>query len=240
MNEWGSKKVLRRNLYMQVVNELGMRIAQGSLPVGGTLPIEDKLCEEFSVSRTVIREATKVLSGKGMVHSRPKLGTFIQERKNWNMLDPDILLWEVEVGDKESALQNIMDVREAIEPQAAKLTALRGNEELLTALKSLLDTMQNNIEDTVEKFVETEEAFHETLVNGSGNLVIMQIVSTLRQAHVLCRKEHVLATDRHVLMNYYRDIVVSLENKDGEKAFQTMSQLLQYSSSSAYEMMGAN
>src|SRR2546428_11094091 len=79
----------RRGLHGAVVHEIGVRILRGDLAPGDLLPNEDELSGELAVSRTVLREAIKVLAAKRLVESRPKTGTRARERRGWNLIDPD-------------------------------------------------------------------------------------------------------------------------------------------------------
>src|ERR671936_3107405 len=86
----------RRGLHGAIVHDIGVRIMRGELQPGDLLPTEEELRGELAVSRTVLREAIKVLAAKGLVESRPKTGTRVRPRQSWNLLDPDVLAWQQE------------------------------------------------------------------------------------------------------------------------------------------------
>ena len=90
----------RYKLYEFVVEDLGLKIIKGDYKPGDTLPNEEILSQEFDVSRGVLREATKVLVKKGLIRLKPKIGTQIQPKRQWNLFDPDVLVWKFEAGDK--------------------------------------------------------------------------------------------------------------------------------------------
>ena len=75
-----SRTFSRRSLHGQVAHEIGQRIVAGDLPPGCMLPTEEAASAELKVSRTAYREAMKVLSAKGLVESRPKIGTRVRGR----------------------------------------------------------------------------------------------------------------------------------------------------------------
>src|SRR5258708_13594967 len=106
----------RRNLHRHLVEAVGLRIVRGEIKAGETLPTEADLGAEFGVSRTVTREAIKVLAEKGMVESRPKVGTQVQPRQQWNLIDPDILNWEYELRPRQPFLHRLTQLRLVIEP----------------------------------------------------------------------------------------------------------------------------
>src|SRR5207247_3167418 len=118
----------RRGLHGAVVHDLGLRIVQGELEAGESLPTEEELSSELTASRTVLREAIKVLAAKRLVESRPKTGTRVRQRAEWNLLDPDVLAWQLEAGPDRRFLEDTLELRGLIEPAAARLAAVRANE----------------------------------------------------------------------------------------------------------------
>ena len=85
----------RRGLHGELVHDIGVRILRGELQPGDSLPMDGDASGE-GVSRTVVREAIKVLAAKGLVESRPKTGTQVRDRRYWNLMDPDVLAWRLE------------------------------------------------------------------------------------------------------------------------------------------------
>src|SRR5262245_19668251 len=96
-----SRNFSRRSIHGRIAHELGQQILHGDLAPGEILPSETALGQEFGVSRTVLREAIKVLAAKGMVESKTKIGTRVRERDLWIMLDPDVLSWSLASHDAE-------------------------------------------------------------------------------------------------------------------------------------------
>ena len=84
-----------KGLHGRVIQDLGQAILSGEFAPGSTLPGQEECCARLGVSRTVLREALRVLAAKGLVDARPKAGTFVLPRENWNFLDPDILEWRL-------------------------------------------------------------------------------------------------------------------------------------------------
>lgn len=85
----------KRALHAQIVDEIGRRIVSGALPAGQPLTSENGLCAEMGVSRTVLREAFRVLSDKGLIEARPKAGTLVTPPERWNYLDRDVMAWKL-------------------------------------------------------------------------------------------------------------------------------------------------
>jgi DNA-binding FadR family transcriptional regulator len=97
----------RRSLHGQVAHDIGRRILGGLVKPGELLPCETELSHTLGVSRTALREAIKVLSGKGLIESRPKTGTRIRPRESWNFLDPDGLTWAFEANTAEHCIDEL-------------------------------------------------------------------------------------------------------------------------------------
>src|SRR5206468_9070116 len=117
---FGRSQYPEQSLHGRIVHAIGRRIVTGNLQPGELLPAEP----ELGASRTVVREAVKVLAAKGLVESRPKTRTRVRPRDAWNLLDPDVLAWQQDGADGEgtdSLLRKMTEVRRIIEPAAAEL-----------------------------------------------------------------------------------------------------------------------
>jgi len=157
----------RRGLHGAVVHEIGVRIVRGDLPAGEPLPTEDELGEELGVSRTVLREAVKVLAAKRLLESRPKTGTRVLERTDWNLLDPDVLAWQLEAGLTARFLQDTLELRGLIEPGAARLAALRATDDEIELLAESCEEMSQAQE--LDEWLEPDLRFHTILLHASHN-----------------------------------------------------------------------
>jgi DNA-binding FadR family transcriptional regulator len=157
----------RRGLHGAVVHEIGVRIVRGDLSPGEPLPTEDELGSQLGVSRTVLREAVKVLAAKRLVESRPKTGTRVLERTDWNLLDPDVLAWHLEAGLTEQFLQTTLELRGLIEPGAARLAALRATDEELELLAAAYDELCEA--EDMDAWIEPDLRFHTVLLQATHN-----------------------------------------------------------------------
>ena len=109
----------RSNLNIAVAHALGGEIVAGALPVGSLIPNEADLCTRFAVSRTVVREAVKLLTAKGLLRSNAGIGTWVLPSSEWNFLDPVVFSWVKAGGNVENLIQNLFEFRNAVEPAAA-------------------------------------------------------------------------------------------------------------------------
>jgi DNA-binding FadR family transcriptional regulator len=152
-------------LSTQLAQSLGRAIVAGSPPVGGTLPTEAELCRHHKASRTAVREALKMLGGKGMIAARPRLGAAVRERQHWSMLDADVLRWMRDAPIDTELLLELAQLRLAIEPEAAAAAALRRDPASLARIAAALDAMEG---DPVEALA-ADIGFHAELLRASGN-----------------------------------------------------------------------
>jgi GntR family transcriptional regulator, galactonate operon transcriptional repressor len=128
-----------RGLHGETLETIGSRIVNGYYAPGSHLPPQ-QLERELGISNTVLREAMRVLAAKGLVESRQKLGTVVQPRSSWSLLDADLLRWQ-EGHEDASFLYDLAEVRFIIEPAAARLAALRRTDQDLTDLHTALQAM---------------------------------------------------------------------------------------------------
>ena len=171
----------RRGIHGHVVNELGLRITRGHLDAGQVID-PNELVQSFGVSRTVIREALKVLATKGLVDARPKRGTFITERARWQLLDGDVIRWRAGGNPDPLLLIELGEVRLAIEPVAARMAAKRRTDTHLEDMKGALDAMGDWDGVSRETVVAADLAFHSALLRAAGNELLEQFVVVLEPA----------------------------------------------------------
>ena len=231
---------LKRNLHRQVVDQLGRRIVGGHIQVGATLPNEADLSAELGVSRTVTREAIKVLGEKGLVIARPKVGTQVQPRSKWNQLDPDVLTWEYEVGPRDGFLLTLTEVRRIIEPAAAKLAAERATEADIQAIAACYDDLEHCADDDYsEQYIPTDIRFHSAIVRASQNELLEQIVNTIRAALVSSRKitTQVPGGSRETLPLHYA-VFDAIRRQQPAEAYQAMYALIDRAAADIHRVLG--
>ncbi|MGW7279609.1 FadR/GntR family transcriptional regulator [Streptomyces sp. NPDC054844] len=162
-----------RGVHGHVVHKLGARIVGGEIAEGEILDI-GALGAELDVSLTVMREALKVLAGKGLTDARQKRGTFVRERTHWNLLDADVIRWRMEAGDGGPLLRDLSDVRSIVEPAAAHRAALHRTDADLAALEAALEAMGQTRTDPAAA-AEADVAFHRALLAASGNELLRRM-----------------------------------------------------------------
>lgn len=171
----------RRGLHGDAVHRLGIRIVGGDLAAGELLPNENALALELDVSRSVLRETIKVLAGKGLVEVRPKTGTRVCAREMWNLLDPDVLNWQLDGEVDRRFFQDLIQLRAIIEPAAARLAAGAVTRAEIAALERFYAEMEASIDDPVA-YTEADLRFHDAIVEACRNELLEQMVKMLRSA----------------------------------------------------------
>jgi DNA-binding FadR family transcriptional regulator len=129
-------------MHARIVQEIGMQIVSGRFKPDEKLPAEALLCEEYAVSRPVLREATRVLVAKGLVYSRPRVGTVVKARREWHLLDPDVLHWVMQSTPQNEFFNLLTSVRAVIEPAVAALAAQHATEEEIAGIGEAYQRME--------------------------------------------------------------------------------------------------
>ncbi|MFE2943131.1 FadR/GntR family transcriptional regulator [Streptomyces sp. NPDC059255] len=162
-----------KGLHGQAVEELGRRIIRGDYPPGSVIdPVG--LEAELGVSKTVVREALRVLASKGLIESRQKRGTTIRPRVDWNLLDSDLLRWQGSSAPTDGFLEDLAEVRAIVEPAGARLAAVRRTESDLDAMRLALDAMAAAGSD-MDAMVEADLAFHRALLDAAHNELLSRM-----------------------------------------------------------------
>jgi len=157
---------------------LGRRIVSGHLTPGTTLPNLDQLAEEFSISRLTMREAIKVLAGKGLVSSAPRRGTVVRPREEWSRLDADVLGWQIGAIPNAAFIRNLFELRRMVEPEAAALAAARASGNGLAAIERAFGQMATAEPRTLES-IKGDIAFHQAILRATGNEFIAALAPAI-------------------------------------------------------------
>ncbi|MCO5066337.1 MAG: FadR family transcriptional regulator [Rhizobiaceae bacterium] len=212
------------SLHGMVVERLGFLIASGEFKAGDVLPNADELSERLGVGRSVLREGLKVLSGKGMIEARPKTGTRVRPRAEWNHLDPDLLAWRYASPSVED-VGSIFDLRRAIEPAAAALCAKKASAEQIAQLSAILDEMSATADDS-DRFAGPDLSFHQALMRFTGNELISTLGSVVEMALLISfRLSDDRGGQRHSLP-LHKGVLDRIRDRDEEGARQAVVTLL--------------
>jgi DNA-binding FadR family transcriptional regulator len=165
-------------LSVVVVEALVEGIVSGRYPAGTLLPPEPVLCQSFDVSRSVVREAMKVLEEKGLARARQGHGTTISPPDEWNLLDPAVLAAAIRADDTMQILDELVDVRVALESAMARTAARSMDDAELAELGDLLAEMETQLGDP-ERYLATDTRYHDFIMRSSGNRLGRSIIRAI-------------------------------------------------------------
>ncbi len=202
-----------KSLNARIVSELGMRIVSGELKPGDKLPLEALLCADYVVSRSVLREATRVLVAKGLILSRQRAGAIVRPRSDWHLLDPDVLYWLIQTKPHPEFVETLLTVRRIFEPAVAALAAKVGSAAALQGVADAYAGME--AAKTPDQRLEPDLTFHRRIAEAAGNDLLAYIGNmlslALRESIKLSSKHpdtHALSLPRH------KAILTALLNRD--------------------------
>lgn len=211
-----------------LVQSLGLAIADGRL-APNTIVRLDELEAEHNVSRSVVREASRVLSSKGMLASRRRFGTVVQPEEAWNLYDPQVIRWRLASSHRLEQLESLNELRGAIEPQAARLAAERASwdagSELVSLAARLWAAGQRGDQD---EFLRLDVEFHAAVLKASGNAMFSQLHNLV--AEVLTgRAEHGLMPHLpdHEALQLHVDVASAIQRGEASAARAAMSRIVE-------------
>jgi DNA-binding FadR family transcriptional regulator len=154
-------------LHSLIARGIGERILGGEFAPGTLLPNEAEWGRIYNASRTAVREAIKSLAAKGLIASRPKIGSRVEPKMRWNLLDRDVLAWHRSATDRKAFLLSTQEFRRIVEPGIAELAAKKRTTKQIDQLVAALDDMRDAKSHT--EMVEADVQFHEVLLASTNN-----------------------------------------------------------------------
>jgi DNA-binding FadR family transcriptional regulator len=200
------------------------KIVGGELLPESSLPTESTLCEIFGVSRTVIREALKLLEAKGLVRVKQGQGTTVGPSEQWDLLDPLILDAAMRYADSFEILDDVIDVRVALECQMASRAAMRMTDAQLRELHDALTDL-GKLLDQPEHYQQAEGDYHDLILRGSGNRLGRSIIHSIHpRARINVRYRGIGVSADHMMMSHrgHAAIYERLAARDPDGAAEVM------------------
>jgi len=161
------------SVHASLASEIGQRIVRGDYPPGTILPNEQQWSEAFDVSRSAVREAIKMLMAKSLLASRPKVGSWVEPRERWNLLDRDVLAWYSDSPDRAGFLKAVQEFRHIIEPEATALAAERRSAEQMAEISQACHEM--GTAPTMPERTAADTRFHLAILRASGNELLVPL-----------------------------------------------------------------
>lgn len=172
-------QAFERNIRTSLAGKLGREIVSGLYPPGSLLPNAADMCARFDVSRTALREAYSVLTAKAMIAARPKIGTRVRPKADWNMLDPDVLSWHLESTPTESFVAELFVLRQMVEPEAAALAAKAHSRATIERIEEAYRRM-DQFRDGAGDLIGADLDFHMSILEGTGNHFLTALGGLIR------------------------------------------------------------
>lgn len=221
-----NSKVSRpQSIHSWVIQELGTRIVTGVYAEGEYIPNEASICEELGVSRTALREAFKGLTAKGLLESRPKLGTRVRPKKYWNMFDSAILSWSFAPKPTRKFLGSLFEMREIIEPNAAVLAARHATDKQITAIEQAYFAMERA--ETEEEVITSDTNFHMAILDATDNEFMISLGDSIKSALAgLFRISSKKKSEFKNSLPGHKAVFLGIRDRDEERARFEMQALL--------------
>lgn len=225
MSELFGFRLQRDKLYTQVADQIEQLIADESLHPGDKLPGEREMAERMGVSRTVVREAIRVLGVRGLIVVKTGCGTYVQEPSAKNAAASIERL--LKLRQTSEPFTHIHEVRRMIEVETAGLAAERATDEDIAGLQSTIEGMSASQTDP-DTYIKYDQAFHEGLAEATHNSlfnVLLSPISDLLHQVILMSVQAPGALDAGLA--HHRNILERVQQRDPEAARQAMRDHLQ-------------
>lgn len=213
-------------LHSRVLAELGPAIASGEYAPGTVLRI-DELERRYGVSRTVVREAVRVLESMNLVETRRRVGITVRPTEHWHVFDPALIRWRLTGADRPRQLRSLTTLRTAVEPVAAGLAALAATPDQCGKITHLAAEMAAAARSgDLRQYLVPDIAFHRLMLDASGNEMFARLGDVV--AEVLTgRTEHQVmfeAPDPEAVTLHVR-VAEAVRARDAENAERLMREI---------------
>ena len=211
----------------RVLDRLGQAIVGGRYAAGDKLPTEDELARKLRVSRPSLREGLKALARKGLIESRTRRGTIALGRSHWDVLDHDVLRWSAAAPPDEEVLIGLVEARAIFEPAAARLAAQRATPAQILAIERAWQGMAESLPHDLEACNRHDLAFHEGIIEASGNVLLVRLVATIRSALLALFRASGNAREGYLnSLAEHKAVADAIRRRDPDGAEAAMKQLL--------------
>jgi len=221
-----SPKGSGRRLRGAIAHYLGSAIVSGQIAPGETLTGEVANAEALDVSRSAYREAVQVLTAKGLVESRPKAGTRVLPRSQWNILDPAVVAWAFSGEPDMDFIRDLFELRVIVEPAAARLAAERRTKDDIKKMRDALAGMRRHTLAT-EAGRAADRDFHHAMLAATQNNALNALSASIGAAvnWTTLFKQRTRALPRDPVPDHMR-VCDAIAAGDGDAASDAMRDLV--------------
>jgi DNA-binding FadR family transcriptional regulator len=223
-------------LHGNLLDALGTGIVSGEYAPGQVLTLES-VSAQHRVSRSVAREAIRVLESMRMVASRRRVGITIQPSEKWNVFDPTLIRWRLESGDRAAQLLSLSELRRGFEPAAAALAARRANPHQCRIMAAAVsDMVMHGRSGDLESYLLADKIFHQTMLEASGNEMFRALNGVV--AEVLAGRTHhgmMPATPNPTAIDLHDQVARAIRMRDEAAAERAMRAIIDEAASAVAE-----
>jgi DNA-binding FadR family transcriptional regulator len=223
-------------LHGNLLDALGTGIVSGEYSPGQVLTLES-VSAQHGVSRSVAREAIRVLESMRMVASRRRVGITIQPSEKWNVFDPTLIRWRLESGDRAAQLLSLSELRRGFEPEAASLAARRANPHQCRIMAAAVsDMVMHGRSGDLEAYLLADKIFHQTMLEASGNEMFRALNGVV--AEVLAGRTHhgmMPATPNPTAIDLHDQVARAIRMRDEAAAERAMRAIIDEAASAVAE-----
>lgn len=214
-------KVVKKTVADQVIDQIKALLAGGDLRPGSQLPPERQLAEMLGVSRPSLREALRALEYAGILETRVGEGVFVSDGSG--MLSNNIQMSHLL---QQYALEEMIEVRKVLETASIQRAVARASEEDIAAVAKVHEESRGQLHNR-EGFAAADYAFHQAIIEASGNSIFVVMLQTMRQMMSEFNIE-LLATvkGRKAVVQNHEEILEALTARDGGKATEVLERHL--------------
>jgi DNA-binding FadR family transcriptional regulator len=223
-------------LHGNLLDALGTGIVSGEYSPGQVLTLES-VSAQHGVSRSVAREAIRVLESMRMVASRRRVGITIQPSEKWNVFDPTLIRWRLESADRAAQLLSLSELRRGFEPAAAALAARRANPHQCRIMAAAVsDMVMHGRSGDLESYLLADKIFHQTMLEASGNEMFRALNGVV--AEVLAGRTHhgmMPATPNPTAIDLHDQVARAIRMRDEAAAERAMRAIIDEAASAVAE-----
>lgn len=218
--------IIRAGGAARIAEEIGAAIVAGIYRPDELVPGEIELCRRYGASRSVVREALKLLSAKGLIESRKRAGTRARPRDAWNALDADVLAWRLKNGAEPKFVFDLLHMRAVVEPAAAAMAARSHTPAALAAIEEAFAEMERTANDAA-LFADPDRRFHKAILVATGNDFMAAFAALVEVAlgmFVRIASRHPGAPAPSVPL--HRAVLEAIRRRDADGAYAAMMALI--------------
>jgi len=216
----------QQGLHGDLLEQLGVAITNGDLPTGAVVTIE-WLESQYGVSRSVVREVVRVLESLGLAASRRRVGVAIMPTENWNLYDSQIIRWRLASNACINQLRALMEVRVAVEPEAARLAAIRSRRVDAGRLIGLAGNLWVAGEgENLEEFLNLDIEFHQLVLTSSGNDMFARLGPVVREMLVGRNEAGLNSSPELRALQLHVDVASAIQRGESEQAYEDMREVM--------------